>query len=132
MANLSRGDQLDAFEVCLTTEDVVAYVAATGEQNSVWEVSTPPLAIGALALGGLMERVGIPEGLLHTGQQFDFLRAVPHGERVEVGITVSSASVRRGALMIVFELALHSGGELVGTGRTNIIVAPPEAAEELS
>jgi hypothetical protein len=132
MANLSRGDQLNVFEVCLTTADVVAYLAATGEQNAAWDVSTPPLAIGALALGGLMERVGIPEGLLHTGQEFDFLRPVPHGEPVEVRITVSAASVRRGALMIVFELELHSTGELVGTGRTNIIVAPVEATEELS
>ena len=129
MANLKRGDQLDSFEVCLTSDDVVAYLAATGEQNATWDAWTPPLAIGALALGGLMERVGIPEGLLHTGQEFDFLRPVAHGEPVEVRLSVASASERRGALMIVFTLELHAVGQLVGTGRTNIIVAPVEQSE---
>ena len=124
MANLSRGDELDVFEVRLTSEDVRAYLAATGESAANWGSNTPPLALGALALGGLMERTGIPEGLLHTGQEFEFLRPVAHGVPVEVRIVVASASERRGALMVAFELGLHARGELVGTGRTSIIVAP--------
>ena len=129
IAELSRGDQLEIFEVCLSAEDVAAYLAATGEPSAVWGTSVPPLAIGAFALGGLMERVGIPEGLVHTGQEFEFLRPVPHGEPVEVRITIASYSERRGVLVAAFDLELHAAGELAGRGRANIIVAPPEAAE---
>jgi hypothetical protein len=129
MANLSRGDELERFEVCLTSEDVAAYLAATGEPVETWDRATPPLAIGALALGGLMERTGIPEGLLHTGQEFSFVRQVPHGVPVEVRIDVASASERRGAMVIAFALELHAAGEVVATGRTNIIVTPSEETE---
>jgi len=126
MANLSRGDELDQFEVRMTSDDVAAYLAATGEPATTWSSATPPLAIGALALGGLMERTGIPEGLLHTGQEFEFLGPVAHGEAVEVRIRVASAARRRGALIVVFGLELHGTAGLVGRGRTNIIVTPPE------
>lgn len=129
MADLSRGDELERFEVCLTSDDVAGYLAATGEVQAAWDEAVPPLAIGALALGGLMERTGIPEGLLHTGQEFSFLRPVRHGEAVEVWISVGSASERRGAMVIVFALELHAADEVVATGRTNIIVTPSEETE---
>jgi hypothetical protein len=131
MASLERGDELERFNVCLTSEDVVAYLMATGESPANWSTATPPLVIGALALGGLMERTGIPEGLLHTGQEFEFLHPVAHGESVEVRISVASVSVRRRALVIVFEIELHTAEQHVGTGRTNIIVAPAEETEVL-
>jgi len=129
MATLSRGDELEPFEVGLTSDDVSAYLAATGESVEAWLDAVPPLAIGALALGGLMERTGIPEGLLHTGQEFSFVRAVPHGAAVEVRISVGSASERRGALMVAFDLELSEAGEVVATGRTSIIVTPSEGTE---
>jgi len=129
MTTLSRGDELELFEVSLTSDDVAAYLAATGEPAEAWANAVPPLAIGALALGGLMERTGIPEGLLHTGQEFSFVRPVPHGAAVSVLIRVGSASERRGALMIAFDLELSEAGEVVATGRTSIIVAPIEETE---
>jgi len=126
LETLSKGDVFDAFEVCLTSDDVSAYLAATGEVNAAWEANVPPLAIGAAALGGLMDRIGVPEGLLHTGQEFDFLRPVGHGAPVEVRIAVASHSERRGALMAAFDMEFVAGGATVGTGRTSVIVAPPE------
>lgn len=122
LTNLNKGDQLEPFEVCLTSDDIAAYLAATGEENATWDGAVPPLAIGAFALGGLMEQVGIPEGLLHSGQEFEFVRPVAHGAPVEVRCSVASHAERRGALMVAFDLELHGGGELVGTGRTSVIV----------
>lgn len=129
LTNLNKGDWLETFEVRLTSDEVSAYLTATGEENAVWDSHVPPLAIGALALGGLMERVGIPEGLVHSGQEFSFVNVVAHDEPVEVRISVASRSERRGVLVIAFNFELHSGGEIAGTGRTSVIVAPPEVGE---
>jgi hypothetical protein len=125
-ARLQRGDALEAFELSVTHADVQDYLEATGERNPLWDTYIPPLALGAFALGGLMDRIQVPEALIHTGQEYAFREAVPIGSAIDVRIHVVSISERRGAVMAVFATELRVGDTVAGTGRTTVMIGPPE------
>lgn len=127
LARLQRGDDLPSFVLSVSGDDVRAYLEATGEPREAWTRHVPPLALGAFALAGLMERVELPAGLVHTGQEYAFVRPVAHDEPVEVRIRVASRSERRGAVITALESEWLAGGQCVGTARTNVLIAPPGA-----
>ncbi|MPZ98175.1 MAG: hypothetical protein GEU80_02375 [Dehalococcoidia bacterium] len=123
-ATMQRGERVPPFVLCVDADAVRAYLDATGEaREGLWEQCVPPLALGALALGGLMDRVQVPGGLVHTGQEYQFRGLVPIGAPVEVQISVAARSERRGAVITIFETELRLDGEVVGTGRTNVMMA---------
>lgn len=130
-AHLERGLALDPFELRVTAADVQLYLGATGEQNELWDTRVPPLMLGAFALGGLMDRFQVPGGLVHTGQEYDFVEAVAVDEPVEVQIVVASNSERRGTRMVVFAIELRAHGATVGTGRTTVMLVPDGLEAEL-
>src|SRR5690606_20784224 len=101
---MQRGERIPPFDLRIDGDAVRAYLDATGEAaEGLWEQYVPPLALGALALGGLMDRVQVPGGLVHTGQEYEFRGLVPVGATVEVQIAVAARSERRGAVITVFE-----------------------------
>lgn len=124
---LQRGDDLPSFALHVSADEVQRYLAATGEAVDLWTHHVPPLALGAFALAGLMERVELPPGLVHTGQEYEFTHPVPHDEAVEVRIRVASRSERRGAVITALESEWRCGDTIVGSGRTTVLVAPPDA-----
>jgi acyl dehydratase len=112
----------------VSSEEVRAYLDATGEPPEHWERTVPPLALGALTLAGLMDEIPLPPGALHVGQEFDFLGAVAHGERVEARLTVAQQSERQGANIIVFASELRCGERIVMRGRTTVMAPAPARA----
>lgn len=127
--SLARGDTLPEFPVSMSAAEVRAYLEATGERSELWETHVPPLALGALTLAGLMDRIEVPPGIVHTRQEFDFRRVVAIDEPLTVRISVASHSERRGALIAAFESEIvTASGEAVGGGRATVMV-PPEEAE---
>ena len=127
---LARGDALPAFPVTFDATDARAYLEATGEPLERWTEAAPPLAPGAFALAALMERVPLPEGVLHAGQEFEFLRAVSPGEPLEAELRVAQRSERGGAVLVAFDLELHlaAGGDPVLRGRSTVVAPAPDAA----
>ena len=124
LSQLRRGDRLQPFEICLGVDDVRGYLEATGEDPARWSETVPPLALGAFALGGLMEQLGVPSGMLHSGQEFDFLRPIACGQSVTVETTVGSHTERRGTRLIALDLSLEAAGEVAVMGRTTIVITP--------
>ena len=102
--SLEPGGTLPVCTVTPGTEDVRAYLAATGESAERWAGTVPPLMLVAWMIGALMERIDIPDRLLHTGQEFQMHRALRTGEAVELRFTVASLSVRRGATLAAFAM----------------------------
>lgn len=124
---LRRGDRLPAIPLTVTSDDVRSYLAATGEDAGVWSAHVPPLALGAYILAGLMERMPLPAGALHAGQEFEFLDLVAHGEPLEAELTVAQQSERQGSNIVVFASELRSSGHCVLRGRTSVM-APAAGA----
>lgn len=125
---LERGDALPPFEVRLDSDEVAAYLEATGEDPERWQAFVPPLALGAFTLAGLMERVVVPDGVVHTGQEFTFDAPVVHGQPLEASLTVAARSERRGAVMTVVASELRANGSIVGSGRMTVLVPPADEA----
>ena len=124
LGELRRGERIAPFTIRISTDDVRAYLEATGERSPVWETHVPPIALGAFGLAGLMERVLIPAGIVHTGQEYEFHRPVVHDEPLDVHIVVSSRVERRGTIVTAFETEWRSGGDVVGTARTTVLILP--------
>lgn len=125
---LRRGDALPQVAFALSADEVRAYLDATGEPAERWARLVPPLALGALALGGLMEALPLPAGALHAAQEFEFLAPVAHDERVEVRMSVAQQSVRAGASIVVIASELESGGRPVARARSTVMAPAAEAA----
>ncbi len=125
LEQLQKGDRIAPFPLRISAVEVRDYLDATGEDPATWERHVPPLALGAFALAGLMERVEVPAGILHTGQEYAFARPVRYDEPLEVAITVGQRSERRGAVITAFDSEWRAGDEVVGTARTTVLLAPP-------
>lgn len=126
---LARGDEFVLPSFSFDASDVRAYLDATGEPAERWDGVVPPLAAGALALGALMERVPLPGGALHAGQEFEFLRAIAPGESLETLVRVAQRSERRGTFLLALEIELRGAdGETVLRGRSTVAAPAEEAA----
>lgn len=121
-ANVSAGDELAVFTFALSADEVRAYLDATGEDASRWQATVPPLALGAFALAGLMDRILELGKILHTGQQFSFVRAVSFGEQITARFNVASRSTRRGVVMTAVGCELTSAAGPVAHGRTTLFL----------
>jgi hypothetical protein len=126
--SLQKGSTLPAFTVAPAAEDVTAYLEATGEPVERWLESSmvPPLMLVAWMIAGLMERIEIPDRLLHAGQEFEMRRALRQDEAVEIRFVVSSYALRQGAIMAAFGIEAYAGDELVATSRASVVVPPSE------
>lgn len=129
LSRVAAGDVLADFAFAVTADDVHDYLDATGEVNELWETHVPPLALGALVLAGLIARAGGLEGLVHTGQQISFRRAVTIDESLGGRFTVISHSKRKGVYINALKLEISSDDGPVAEGRTTLLLAPDGASE---
>ena len=118
---LRRGDELPPMRFEVSEEAARAYLDATGEPAEHWEGRVPPLALGAVCLGELMERLPLPAGAVHTGQEFEFRGVVPAGRPVEASVRVAQRSELRGAVIVALDLELRCEGEPVVRGRATVM-----------
>lgn len=125
---LVKGDVIP-FPLTVTPEEVVGYLSATGEDPARWTDAVPPLQLAAFIVAGLLARVPIPLEVMHTGQEIEARRAVRPGEPLEVRITVSALSQRRGATIAQFEAEALSGDEVVFLARISVLAPPPAGGE---
>lgn len=130
LRDLARGDALPPFALRVSADEVRDYLGATGEPPERWKDAVPPLALGAFALAALLERIALPAGTLHTGQEFAFLRAVAPGEPLEARAEVVQHAERRGALIAALAVELRGrGGEPVLRGRATVAAPARDAGD---
>jgi hypothetical protein len=118
------GDMLPALSLTVTREEALGYTAATGEDDAHWPGVVAPLALGALALGALMDEMPLPKGVFHSAQEFDFLEAVPFGSELDLHISVERRVERAGALFTSVGIELHLEGRPVCRGKATVVLPP--------
>jgi len=125
---LTRGQPLPPFTMLIDQAAVDAYLDATGESPERWREIVPPLAVGALALGSLLEEIAPPPGLLHSSQEFEFASAVPIGTLLHGQFTVDLRAIRRGAMLTTFGVTIRDAKRIAVTGSATVIMAVGDGA----
>jgi hypothetical protein len=124
--SLTKGQPLPPFTLRIERADVNAYLDATGESPERWAGIVPPLAVGALALGALLDEIAPPAGLVHTNQELDFIAAVPVGALLEGEFTVNQRATRRGTMFTTFGITIRTGGNVALRGSATVVLAVDE------
>ena len=130
---LERGFELPPFHFTIGRAEVVAYLEATGAPTDDWYDTVPPLALGALTLAGIMERLPLPPGAVHAGQEFEFRRGVTPGTPLEARVALVQSQERRGSLISILEMTLteaDAAADPVLVGRTTVLVPARSAVGE--
>lgn len=126
LRELRVGDEVLAESLRLEPELVVAYLDAVGDPSASGdlgiEADVPPLAVVALALRRLLERVELPAGTMHTGQVVRAVATVAAGEDLPMRWSVGRASTRSGSRFVNLDVRIERGGTLAVEGRVSLIV----------
>ena len=107
-------------------EDFIAeYLAAVddGQKEYGEHRLVPPLALTALALGALLEKLNMPKGAIHSLQEVETRRGLQWGETV-AGTATLQRPRRRGNLHFItaeYVITDH-GGAPAQVGKTTVLV----------
>lgn len=127
-SKLTSGTEVSSRTIVLDEASIARYVDAVKDANGclVGEGGTkltPPMALAALTLGGVINDLKIPGGTVHAGQEIEFSEAVPLGETIACKATVVQNSVRGGMRFMVVRLMVEDGGgRKVMEGKSTIIL----------
>ena len=117
ISELPKGYEFPATGLQITAEDILAYVDAVQDANSVYQDCglAPPLAVAARALGQLLQMLELPPGTLHTGQQFESADGVPVGASLTLSGRIAQRSKRAGLIITVIEFEVTIAPASAGT-----------------
>jgi len=126
VSSFPRGHEFPPATFSISAERVSAYLRAVGDEGA-YGVSVPPLAAVALGLGALQERISLPEGSLHTGQEADHIGLARQGEQLTLTARIAQRSERQGFVISVIEFEIAAGAGTAVRARTTIM-APAASA----
>ena len=127
-AELAPGQEVSSQTVVLDAATVSRYVEAVedrsaGPASEIGAGHTPPMAIAALTLRGVLTDLAIPGGTVHAGQELEFKAALKVGETLACRATLAQNSVRGDwRFMVVRVQAEDSTGRIVMEGKSTIMV----------
>jgi acyl dehydratase len=122
--SVATGDVLPAFSMTVSADEVRDYVRATGEDTVLWLEAgiVPPLAALALTLAALTDEMPLPAGVIHSGQEVDFLQPIPIDAEITGYAVVDRRSERAGVLMTQLGFELHCEERLAARGKITIVM----------
>ncbi len=133
------GSTYGPFSARISSEQVAAYVVATGDDPSRWTHRAPPTYAGALLFAVAPAFFGA-EGvrahtklLVHVDQRFTWHRALEIDERVTVDGVVVRVRMRGGLSFVTFGSWVRSGEEVVIEAESMFLMgdgAPADPREE--
>jgi acyl dehydratase len=86
-------------------------------------VMVPPLALSAYALGGLLDKLALPPGAIHSLQEITTVRPVGFGEHITAVAQLERTRQRGGLEFTTASYVLtNSAGAQVQTGKTTVLV----------
>jgi len=125
---LKTGNEISDQTYTLSKKEVDLYLEAVQDQSkrefneSGIELS-PPMAIAALSLRGVVNDLQIPGGTLHVGQEMGFKNSVQVGETLRCIASLASNNVRKEwRFMVVNLTVMNSSGHSVMEGKSTIML----------
>lgn len=128
---LAAGYEFPASEFSLEPERVAAYLDAVGSDARVFEENgiIPPMAVAALSMLAMMDRLLLPPGTIHVNQALDFMTPARPGARLTSKSGVKRKVERGGIRMLTIKIDVEDeAGNQVLAGETSLVIPPEEAA----
>ena len=125
---LESGNEISNQTYTLGQKEVALYLEAVQDKSSrKFDKSgielSPPMAVAALSLRGVVVDLQIPGGTLHVGQEMEFLNSVKVGETLKCVASLASNNVRgEWRFMVVSLTVLNSSGLSVMEGKSTIML----------
>ena len=126
--SLKSGDLISKRLHEITEGTLSTYLSAVQDQsallsNNKGQTITPPMAIAALSLRGVIEDLKIPGGTLHVGQETSNVNLVPVGTELTCEATVLTNTVRGEWRFLTVTLKVTTNDEtLVLSGKSTIML----------
>lgn len=125
LAELPAGHEFTPVERRLQPQDVHRYVQAVQESNDMFQEGdlVPPAALGAYALGIILQEVDLPAGTVHAAQDMSFSGPVDKRETIVFRARVAQNSVRGGWRFLAIDFTgADSRDKQVIEGRSTVLV----------
>jgi hypothetical protein len=127
ITSFPRGHEFPSTTFSLSREAVRQYLDAVGD-DSAYGDHVPPLAAVALGLAALQEKVSLPDGSLHTGQEVEHEAAlVGVDQPLTMRARIAQRSERQGMIITVVEFEIGAG-DVTAVRARSTIMAPAGAA----
>jgi hypothetical protein len=123
ITDFPAGHVFEPFSLNLSAEKSRAYRDAVGDALPFYDEAgvVPPLAVAALALGEILQRVGLPPGTLHGSESVESQLAVPAGTEVECRASIAQRSQRSGWIATVLLAEVAVGGDVAVSARSTVL-----------
>jgi hypothetical protein len=123
LTELPAGHDFEPISFSIDAEKSRAYREATGDALPIYDASSnvPPLAVAAVALGALLERVDLPPGTLHANESASFKLAVPVAARLDCRARLVQRSQRGGWVVSVLETEIQLKGDTAVQARATVL-----------
>ncbi len=105
-------------------ETVAGYLEATEDNNDLYKRGiVPPMAVAAMAMQAMSERVELPPGTIHTSQKLEFCHIVRRGEKLTSFARVIRKIARGKFHMFSIGIEVRNeNGEVAITGELGFIL----------
>jgi acyl dehydratase len=123
LTSLPAGHTFEPLTFSIDAARSRAYTQATGDSLSLYESenAAPPLAVAALALGALLEFVGLPDGTLHASESMRAFAPVPLGSTLQCRARIAQRSQRSGMIVAALDSEITLAGATVMTTRATVM-----------
>ncbi|MCR4393978.1 MAG: MaoC family dehydratase N-terminal domain-containing protein [Dehalococcoidales bacterium] len=122
---LSPGFEFPAESYILDESTIRDYLQATGDTSNLYRQRSlaPPLAVAALAMAALSEKITLPPGTIHVSQELAFCGVVFAGDRITCSSKVSRKVDRGGLRLMSTDITVtNQDGKTVLTGRVGFVL----------
>ena len=122
--------QLGEWEI--TADWLNDYLIAVSDTGVEYTKSgmVPPVAISALVIGGLLEKLGLPSGTIHSLQEIETIGPALIGDLLRASAAIGQTRQRGDLKFVTVNYSVNnSAGKEVQVGKSTVLV-PYEAAIE--
>lgn len=126
---LNPGFEFPAESYILDECTIRAYLQATGDTSNLYRQRSlvPPLAVAALAMAALSEKITLPSGTIHVSQELAFYGKVFAGDRITCCSKVSRKVDRGGLRLMSTDIKVtNQDGKTVLTGKVGFVLPNTE------
>ena len=110
---------------CLVTEDRVRrYLEAVGDEHPVYfgHSLAPPVAMTAWALGAILEKLALPDGAIHSSQEFETLRGATFPGTYQITADLGKPRQRGNLVFLTASYSLADAeGRVVQRGKSTVL-----------